>query len=308
MSAADSVRPGFRRLAAVTAALIYLLIVVGGIVRVTGSGLGCPDWPLCYGQVLPPPEIEAIIEFSHRFVAGVGGLFILATAFFAWRDYRRQRWISVPALAVIVLLAIQVPLGAVVVLTELEPLSVAVHLGMALLIFACALAVVVAAYRPAGLPGDTLPPHFLRLLGAGIAVLFLLVTTGAIVVGEGASFSCPDWPLCNGSLFPAADAPLPVILHLLHRYTVIIAGLVLALAIVHAVYARRGMPGLYRWALLLGVLFVGQAGIGAAKIWTHLATFWRVLHLATAAGVWATLIVMAVLGYFRQRAAAAQRA
>lgn len=299
----SSVTSGFRRLALITALLVYLLIVVGGIVRVTNSGLGCPDWPLCYGQVLPPPDQTAWIEFSHRFVAGLGGLFLLATAFFAWRGYRAQRWIAGPALAVIALLVIQVPLGAVVVLTELEALSVVVHLGMAFLIFASSILVSVAAYWPAGLADETPSPAFLRLLLATAVTLFLLVIVGALVVGSAASYACPDWPLCHGQLVPL-DRGTPVLLHVLHRLTVVALGAFVLAALVTAYRHRTALPGTWRWAGVLGIMFALQVGVGAFKIWFQLPTVLRALHLAMAAAVWAVLIAMIALTYFaRQRQA-----
>ena len=71
----------FRRLAVVTAVFAYLQIALGGVVRVSGSGLGCPDWPLCHGRPYPPADAHAIIEYSHRAVGSVTGVLIIATLF-----------------------------------------------------------------------------------------------------------------------------------------------------------------------------------------------------------------------------------
>ena len=73
----------FRRLAVLTAVFAYAQIALGGVVRVSGSGLGCPDWPLCHGRPYPPADAHAIIEYSHRAVGSVTGVLIIATVIFA---------------------------------------------------------------------------------------------------------------------------------------------------------------------------------------------------------------------------------
>src|SRR5260370_19070066 len=83
--------PWFRRLAVVAAIFAYLQIALGGVVRVTGSGLGCPDWPLCHGRPYPPANLGSIIEYSHRAVGSVTELLILATFFGAWVVWRSRR-------------------------------------------------------------------------------------------------------------------------------------------------------------------------------------------------------------------------
>jgi len=81
----------FRRLAVVTAVFAYLQIALGGVVRVSGSGLGCPDWPLCQGRPYPPADAHAIIEYSHRAVGSVTGVLIIATVVLAWVVWRTRR-------------------------------------------------------------------------------------------------------------------------------------------------------------------------------------------------------------------------
>ncbi|MGA9532831.1 MAG: COX15/CtaA family protein, partial [Anaerolineales bacterium] len=153
------VQPGHARrflwVALAAAVMTYLLIVVGGIVRVTGSGLGCPDWPLCYGRLIPPFEFTALIEYSHRLTASLTSPLILATTIYAWLRFRGERWLTRLSAISLVLLAVQVVLGGITVLTETPPNIVAVHLGNALLILAIQIVIAVLAFRVrAGEPAE----------------------------------------------------------------------------------------------------------------------------------------------------------
>ena len=114
--------PHFRYLTLATLVGVFALIVLGGVVRITESGLGCPDWPLCHGRIIPPFDAATLIEYSHRLVASVVGLLVLATLIVAWRRYRSRAWIFRPALFGLVMVIGQSALGGAAVLTELESL------------------------------------------------------------------------------------------------------------------------------------------------------------------------------------------
>jgi len=274
--------------------LTFLLMVMGGVVRVTGSGLGCPDWPTCYGRLVPPLELHSIIEYSHRSIAALAGTSIIATVLAAWLRFRHEHWIVWPATAILGLLAAQVPLGALVVATELESALVAFHLGMALLIFACTLTVVVAAYRLPFSDRPQVPARYRLLLTSLVITLFVTLSTGALVVGSQASFACPDWPLCHGGLLPPANASPLIAIHLLHRYMVAAAAILMVIVIVQSLREERRTTIARVWPVLLGVLFVGQVLIGAIQVWLLMPALWRALHLATASAVWAVVVIMMV--------------
>src|SRR5437588_11110090 len=125
----------FRRLALATALLTFLLIVLGGLVRVSGSGLGCPDWPTCYGRPYPPADLHAVIEYSHRTVGAFTGLLIIATLLAAFWIYRRRRspvtWMAVATLAAVVAEGL---LGWRVVASLLNPSLGQIHLAIGLLV------------------------------------------------------------------------------------------------------------------------------------------------------------------------------
>src|SRR5207249_1538305 len=95
----------FRRLAFLTAFFAYLQIALGGVVRVTGSGLGCPDWPLCHGRPYPAADIHSIIEYSHRSVGTITGVLLIGTVALAWVVFRQRRplvaWLAPAALPLI---------------------------------------------------------------------------------------------------------------------------------------------------------------------------------------------------------------
>lgn len=139
----------FRKLALVTTLTTYFLIFVGGLVRVTGAGLGCPDWPKCFGSWIPPlsraqlpagfnPDTFnftlAWIEYVNRLVGMVVGLLILSLAIMAIIHFRKHKKILIPSVLAAILVAIQGWYGSVVVATKLQPITVSVHLVLALAI------------------------------------------------------------------------------------------------------------------------------------------------------------------------------
>src|SRR5512135_1557883 len=111
----------YRFLLLTASILTFLLIVMGGVVRVTDSGLGCPDWPTCYGHLIPPPQLSSWIEWFHRLIAALTTPFILAAAAVGWWKYRAIRWVSRPALIAVGFLVVEITLGAITVLTEVPP-------------------------------------------------------------------------------------------------------------------------------------------------------------------------------------------
>src|SRR6202521_3789758 len=138
----------FRAVSVATALVTYALVVLGGVVRVSGSGLGCPDWPLCHGRLLPPLDVHAIIEYSHRTTASLTSALVVLTAVVAWVAWRKRRDIVIPATVALVLLMVQVVLGAITVRLELPPMIVLAHLATAMALLAAVCVTAVAACLP----------------------------------------------------------------------------------------------------------------------------------------------------------------
>ena len=300
----------FRGLAWAAAVSVFAMLVLGGVVRVTESGLGCgDDWPLCSGQWLPPLESKAIIEYSHRAAASfLVGPLVAATFVAAWLRYRSEPWIIWPATAAIVLVIVQALLGAVTVVTELSAHTVMTHLAVAELTMACCVLVLIMSYR-GGMQAGAQPwaigkaRHFPRLSLVAVIALFLLLLSGSYLTNTAsATWACPAWPLCTndfGGFFPGSKLAM---IHMAHRWVALIAGLVVMYAL-HLGLRGRTQPPLIRFLSMAALgLFAAQALAGAGVIWAGFGrdVELRALHLALASGVWALAAALAVLSYSRE--------
>jgi heme A synthase len=293
------------RLTAVTAAAIFLLIVAGGVVRVTGSGLGCgapapgepgQNWPLCNGHLVPPPDIPTLIEFSHRVLALIATVLMVATLVVVWARHRSERRLVVAATAATVLLVIQIVLGFVVVETGLLGSTILVHLANAELLLGVLVYLAYAA-RVRGTSRDRreLAPAGLRQLlwGAAVAV-YILLLSGAVVVDTGSSSGCLGWPLCGNGFQLASTAAGAI--NLLHRGLVLVVALFVGFAMGMAL-RRTSDRGVRLAAMTVNLLLLAQVAAGAVMVDTDFATAARSSHEALASAFWAMTLLVAVLGH-----------
>jgi protoheme IX farnesyltransferase len=285
-------RQSIRWLALAVAIAGYLLIVIGGTVRVTGAGLGCgPEWPLCNGRLVPGWDLLAWIEYVHRLIALAVILLTGAVAVASWRARSPDRWMVRLPLIAAGLVLVQAMLGAITVWTHLEAAVVALHLGVALSYLAVALVLAFRTWFPAlaRVAGRSpLRPWLVAALGA----VFLLMLSGAYTAKRGAGFACPEWPFCGGFWIPTGWTNVDV--HLTHRLIALVAVLLVA----GVAWKARRVRGESRWVVGLvtaaAVLMVAQVFVGAANIWFRLHPAVSVAHLAVATIVW-VLLVLAVL-------------
>jgi len=279
-----------------TALLTVGLIVFGAIVRVTDSGLGCGNsWPLCDGTIFPPLDnITAWIEWSHRLFALLIGIFGLITLGIAIRNYRnRDGRVLVATVVAAGLFALQSILGAIVVVLDLPPTFVTLHLGVAMLLLAALLvAGVLAWYQPTttGYQADSITT--LVYMNAGFALLIIL--TGALVRGSGATLACTEWPLCNdGMLLPFEQGQLAVV-HMLHRFAVSALGITI-LILIWQVMKNRSESIVRQIAIGAGVLYLLQVGVGAMFVLSVAGPEWGAAHVGLAASTWGGLVILAVI-------------
>src|SRR3989454_10920733 len=265
----------FATLAWIAAACTYLLIVLGAVVRITGSGLGCGDhWPLCNGHFFPSlKDIPTVIEWSHRLVAAVVSVLVVGLALIGWRF--REAGSLEPgvraAYTAVVLLVIQVLLGAVTVKTGLTPVMVILHLATAMLLLGSLIAAARAPWIPT--PDTWIP----------LALAFITVLFGALTANLGAIASCGGFPLCNGQIIPHAG-PLAAI-HWIHR---LLAYTLLSYLIWWAVRSRERRV----WSLLAIVAL--QIAIAATMIQLGFPGGLQAAHAAVGAGGWAAVVIAAL--------------
>ena len=296
-------RPGralaYLALAALVASIVQ--VTLGGVVRVTGSGLGCPDWPLCDGRVIPVFERAPLVEFSHRVVASVVGLLTLAVAVLAVRRHKAEPWIRLPSLAGAFLVLVAALLGAVVVWTELAWWVRLVHLGIAEGVVACMVVVTLVTWRTGGgaASEDGSSVAWLKvLIAASVAGTFLVILWGSYMVGYGAGSSCGTWPLCRGSLLPEGTA---YAIHMIHRFMSAAAGIVLLVSAVMVLRQGARVPwlGLAAWLALAAL--AGQVLLGAWTVWAGFTIEMRAVHLAGATLLWTAVVGLATLHGMPQR-------
>ena len=282
----------FTRIAFITTAATYILLFVGGLVRASGAGLGCPDWPKCFGRWIPPInarqlplEIDpalfnftlAWIEYINRLIGVAVGILILLTLVAAIYSYRKVPVILLPTLAAAVLVCLQGILGGKVVASELNPLFVSIHMILALVIVGLLIFVTQTSYQlQADGPEVSRPPP--ERLQFWLAVLGCLTAT-QIVVGAGLRSSI-ELLIQQFPLMP----DLELFEHVVGiKYCHIALGLCVA-AITAAMVIRHGFsamvsPSLRRGLVGMLILIIVQIGIGLAFQAVGLKPLMQVFHL-----------------------------
>lgn len=281
---------GFRFLTLGSALAAWALVAVGGVVRVTASGLGCPHWPLCTAKAIPLDRRASVIEYSHRAVVALVSVLVVAVAVSAWRSYRSRPDLLWPALAAVVLVPMQALLGAVAVWLELPGWVVAFHFVVGMLFLGTIVYTAAAAWRSAERP---VTASFARLAWGTLLVGLALVSVGATTVALDADTSCgKQWPACNGTFVAGGGHADVQVAHRLLAYAV--AGLTLALLLL----ALRGRGPRLAGSLpflavliqmLFGILIVVVGGEGR----TH--EILQGLHVGGSGAVWAALVALAAL-------------
>ena len=288
------------RYAVLCALATFLLIIAGGLVTSTDSGLAVPDWPLSYGMLFPPMVGGIFYEHGHRMIAGAVGLMTLALTIWVWRREERP-WVRRLAVTALVTVVIQAVLGGITVLWLLPPAVSSIHLGTAMAFFCMvtALALVTSkgwhAVDRAAIPSPSVLPSLALATSLAAYVQILL---GATMRHTGAGLACPDFPLCNGALVPNLSAP-GIALHMSHRIgAVVVTALVLYL--VGRAWALHPEVPEFRRPALAALAFVGlQILLGTLSVLSGLAIYITTAHVAGGALLLCSLVVLTLRAYRR---------
>jgi heme a synthase len=317
----------FRRVAAAAAVLCAIVVVVGAWVRLTNAGLGCPDWPGCYGQIHPGQVTEraaeiraanpdrpfdyqkALNEMVHRYVVGALGLLVLALAVLSVMNRRDPAQPRVLPWLLVVLLGLQALLGMWTVTLLLKPLIVTLHLIGGLMTLSLLWWLALPPERRE-LKASERPVR--RFAIAATVVVLMQISLGGWTSTNYAAAACADFPACHGSWWPpmdfknafvlwrglgidyeggVLDAPARVAIHYTHRLGAYLTALIVLLLVVGA--WRRGQTAATRAAATAVAIALGlQIAIGMNLIWKGWPLWLGTAHNAGAALVVLTMVTL----------------
>ena len=283
----------FQVLSLVTLLSVFGLVVLGGVVRLTESGLGCPDWPLCHGRIIPPANTSTLIEYSHRLAASVVGVLVAVMAFGVWRSYRSYPWLAIPASIAVVLLVVQVLLGGFTVLRELPGEIVMAHLATAEALLATLVVLCLGALSRLGTVAGGADPGLPLLAVAALVTAYIVLLTGSYVTVSGATVACGKaWPLCDGAILSGSHHAA---MHMVHRLAGLLAAVLMALTLVGAWKRREREGWLGGLSVVVAVSFGVQILVGAVIMFSGFDLAPRLAHLAMASLVWVGLTGVVML-------------
>lgn len=272
-----------------------ILIAMGGILCVTHFIRTCPDWPGCFGRIVPPASTGAILEYTHRVLAAISAIAILSTAIVGLIRTPRLRWLVVPPWISILLLLEVSYFGAQVVLRGLSPGWAAVDVGSALLVVALMVTSMVIGLainkRPDGVIKFSFKSRKGSLALATTAVVYIILVSGVLVAGNNSITGCLGWPIYSLRLF---ETDVHSLLKT-SRMILSLVGIGLIFALLYRSWrARQTQPTAYRIARWVGILLVIEALFQVLLLIFAFPVYLLIGYTITMAAFWAMLVSLLV--------------
>lgn len=298
-----------RAFAWLTAALLFILLLMGFVVTETGSGRGCGgSWPLCHGKFIPAFAFHTLIEFSHRSLAAIVGILVLILAIWAWRQAGRVPFVKVTAAVGLLFVIVQAGIGAADVMHPQSASILALHFGFSLIALA-AIAILAFVLGEGERTSLTLggPPDRRAMVKIISVIAFVyvygVVYLGAYVSHSGTGTACATWPLCQGGLIPLSG---PAVYDMLHRLAAA-GSFFLLLWLFFAIRpVKDARPDLGFAAHVAIALVTLQIISGAVLVWSLDAVWAVMIHVALMSVLFTALAYIflhAVLGMRRREEA-----
>jgi cytochrome c oxidase assembly protein subunit 15 len=324
---------GLHRLALIAAIVAFSVIVLGAFVRLSDAGLGCPDWPGCYGQLTWPVESEELREASlafpdrpvetgkawkemaHRYLAGTLVLLVLAINILAWRSRPRQSGVRKLAAILLILIIFQAALGMWTVTLKLLPVIVLAHLMGGLATFGLLLWLTWKTREESPATAGATIVQLRPMILLGLAVLLVQLALGGWTSANYSALACPDFPTCQGQMWPDAnygdafvlwrevgvdyeggvlDLRSRVAIHMAHRIGALVTFIMLGMLSIRLLRSNDGR----RDGKILGALLLAQVALGIQNVVLQLPLINAVAHngigaLLLAAMLWLSYRCMA---------------
>ncbi|MCA0174449.1 COX15/CtaA family protein [Bacillus sp. RAR_GA_16] len=275
---------------------MLLVLLMGAVVTKTGSGDGCGNsWPLCYGKVLPEaPEIETIIEVSHRIVSAALGLLVIILAIWTWRKIGHLRETKFLAIASVFLIVFQGLLGAAAVVWGQSDIILASHFGFSLASFASVVLLTILVFEASGKQRTPFVPKRIRIHLYAITIYsYIVVYTGALVRHTGASMACDNVPFCTDGQLLAFSGPQGI--QMLHRTAAVFIFVWLLYILIIGLREFKS-KGTMRTGLIVAFVFIClQALSGMLVVVSNLNLFLALFHGLFISGLFTVLLYLVML-------------
>lgn len=276
----------------------FFLIALGGSVRAMDAGLACPDWPLCFGKLIPEFEMRVYFEFIHRVIAGLIALATVVLTYWIVKNpaTKRLKKFMYSALGI---LAVQIVMGGLTVLKLLHFGVVTAHLALGMSFFSVLLWTYFELTAPLNSlsQSEKMPRTFFWIFSFAGAVVFGQILLGGLVSSNYAGIACLDFPLCNGEFLPTTEGNVGLqAMHRIGAYFTLITFFSVFRVVRKNANASWMIPKILRLSRLLVTLVLAQIAVGGANVVFKVPPIITVVHLAVAASILGVVLRIIFLG------------